>query len=114
MKIVKRQPRLPGLDATHVVVDDDGETSSVPASHLVETDIDQAMGVMLEIFMDSENDPAVRGRVAKDFVMLRRLLNEDERKAEEARANGSEAPTIDPSGLSDDQLARMAVILSHE
>lgn len=110
MKIVKRQPRLPGLDATHVVVDDDGETSSVPASHLVETDIDQAMGVMLDIVMDSENDPAVRGRVAKDFVMLRRLLNEDERKAEEARTNGSEAPTIDPSGLSDEQLMRIASI----
>ncbi len=110
MKIVKRQPRLPGLDATHVVVDDDGETSSVPASHLVETDINQAMGVLFDIAMDSENDPAVRGRVAKDYVMLRRLLNEDERKAEEARANGGEAPTIDPSGLSDDQLARMELI----
>lgn len=110
MKIVKRQPRLPGLDAIHVVVDDDGKTSSVPASHLVETDIDQAMGVMLDIAMDLENDPAVRERAAKDFVMLRRLLNEDERKAEEARANISEAPTIDPSGLSDDQLARMELI----
>lgn len=110
MKIVKRQPRLPGLDATHVVVDDDGETSSVRASHLVETDINQAMGVLFDIAMDSENDPAVRGRVAKDYVMLRRLLNEDERKAEEARANGGEAPTIDPSGLSDDQLARMELI----
>ena len=84
----------------------------MPASHLAETDIDQAMGVMLDIVMDSDNDPAVRGRVAKDFVMLRRLLNEDERKAEEARANGIEAPTIDPSGLSDEQLAQMALILS--
>lgn len=110
MKIVKRQPRLPGLDATHVVVDDDGETSSVPASHLVETDIDQAMGVLFDIAMDSDNDPAVRGRVAKDYVMLRRLLNEDERKAEETRANGAEVQTIDPSGLSDDQLARMELI----
>ena len=110
MKIVKRQPRLPVLDATHLVVDDDGETSSVPASHLAETDINQAMGVLFDIAMDSENDPAVRGRVAKDYVMLRRLLNEDERKAEEARVNGSETPTIDPSGLSDDQLARMELI----
>lgn len=113
MKIVKRQPRLPGLDATHVVVDDDGETSSVPASHLVGIDIDQAMGVMLDIVKDSDNDPAVRGRVAKDYVMLRRLLNEDERKAEEARANSSEAPTIDPSGLSDEQLMLIASIF-HE
>lgn len=110
MKIVKRQPRLPGLDATHVVVDDDGETSSVPASHLVETDIDQAMGVLFDIAMDFENDPAVRGRMAERYVMLRRLLNEDERKAKEARANGIEAPTIDPSGLSDEQLARMELI----
>lgn len=110
MKIVKRQPRLPGLDATHVVVDDDGETSSVPASHLAETDIDQAMGVMFDIAMDSDNDPVVRGRAAKDYVMLRRLLNEDERKAEEARANGGEAATIDPSRLSDDQLMRMELI----
>lgn len=112
MKIVKRQPRLPGLDATHVVIDDDGKTSSVPASHLAETDIDQAMGVMLDIVMDSDINPAVRGRVAKDFVVLRRLFNEDKRKAEEARANGIEAPTIDPSGLSDEQLAQMALILS--
>lgn len=113
MKIVKRQPRLPGLDATHVVVDDDGETSSVPASHLVETDIDQAMGVLFDIAMDSDIDPAVRGRMAKDYVVLRLSINERERKAEEARANGGDAQTIDPSGLSDEKLMQIESIF-HE